>query len=63
MFFITMSHFLFNATNATSFAIKNVSDLASMGGAFGVNIFILISCYFMVNKPFQLKRLWKTALN
>lgn len=60
MFFITMSHFLFNATNATSFAIKNVTDLISMGGAFGVNIFILISCYFMVNKPFKFKRLLKT---
>lgn len=61
MFMITMSHFLFNTTNASSFATRNVSDLVSMGGAFGVNIFILVSCYFMVNKPFQLKRLWKTV--
>lgn len=57
MFFITQAHFLFNATEAAPFITQNLSNVLSLGGAFGVNAFILITCYFMVEKPFMIKRI------
>ena len=41
---------------------QKLSELCGAGGKLGVNIFILISAYFMVNKKFKLTRILNTVL-
>lgn len=56
MLLIVMHHvYLYSGIVATGWG-ENLLRVFGAGGKFGVNIFILISAYFMVNKKFKLSR-------
>ena len=60
MLFILMHHaVMFSGINASSVLESKIFDILQIGGKLGVNLFVLISAYFMVNKSFKLSRILK----
>lgn len=62
MFLIVMYHFSIYTFGFETISFsynKIVMDILSIGGKIGVNIFILISSYFMINKNFKARKFIK----
>lgn len=64
MVLIIMHHVFYwiGITQGVSTNESNLMKMLGAGGKIGVNVFILISAYFMVNKPFKWKRILQTVL-
>ena len=60
MLFIVMHHaVMFSGVNSSNILESKIFDILQIGGKLGVNLFVLISAYFMVNKSFKLSRILK----
>ncbi|WP_125567455.1 acyltransferase family protein [Companilactobacillus insicii] len=62
MFFIVLGHFAWQTNwsfNATNLFLKSTIEILWIGGKLGVNIFVLISGYFLVNSRFK----WRSFFN
>lgn len=62
MILIIMHHFVVHGIDITKVSNQHslVLQILSLGGKIGVNIFMLISSYFITNKEFSFKRVIKT---
>jgi len=63
MMLIVMHHaVMYSNVLITDFVDYKISKIIEMGGKLGVNIFVLISAYFMVTKKFSWKRIFNIIL-
>jgi len=64
MFMIVLHHaFCFSNALYPDLTTYKLSRILACGGKLGVNIFVLISAYFMIDKKFSSKRIIKLILN
>lgn len=66
MFLIVMHHFSVHGTfsNDTIFSFEKIgNEILQLGGKIGVNVFVLIGSYFLIEKRFSIKRPLVIILN
>lgn len=67
MFFIILHHAVLYSdvlSNSEVSLNKYIAAIVYIGGKYGANVFLAITAYFLIDKPFQVKRLfnvWKTT--